>query len=258
MPGVRRPSARIVGQIRASEAAAEAGLEVKASRKRRRMHQAVLSAKVGLSQGRLADLEAGRGAGAPFEVWFALGEALGRPFRAEFVRDRLEEPADAGHLAIQELVLRLGRACGFEGRFELPTRPADPARSSDAPLVDRRGRRLILVECWNTFGDLGAAARSSDRKTTEAAALAVALGGDRGPFEVGLCWVVRDTARNRELVARYAHIFASRLPGSSVRWLKAISEGGAVPDSPGLVWCDLRATRLFARRSRDAAGRPAR
>jgi transcriptional regulator with XRE-family HTH domain len=258
MPGSKRPSARIVGHLKASDAATKAGLEVKASRNRRRMHQDVLAAKIGISQARQADLEAGRGGGAPLEVWFALGEALGRPFRAEFLRDRSDEPADAGHLAIQELVLKLGRRAGFEGRFELPTRPTDPARSSDAQLLDRGGRRLVLVECWNTFGDLGAAARSSDRKVAEAAGLAVVLGGDRGAFEVGLCWVVRDTARNRELVARYHHIFDSRFPGSSTRWVKTLTVGAPMADQPGLVWCDARATRLFARRSRDDHGGPAR
>jgi hypothetical protein len=172
------------------------------------------------------------------------------------VRDRLDEPADAGHLAIQELVLRLGRRAGYDGRFELPTRPADSARSSDATLLDRRGRRLILVECWNTFGDLGAAARSSNRKLADAEALAAVLGGDDGPLAVGLCWVVRDTAANRALVNRYEHIFASRLPASSAAWVRALTGGGPLPREPGLAWCDLRATRLYARRRSGAAAQP--
>lgn len=122
MPGIKRPSARIIGHLKASEAAAKAGLEVKAGRKRRGMHQESLAAKIGISQARQADLEAGRGGGAPLEVWFALGEALGRPFRAEFLRDRLEEPADAWHLAIQELVLKLGRR--QDSRVDSSCRPA--------------------------------------------------------------------------------------------------------------------------------------
>lgn len=150
---------------------------------------------------------------------------------------------------IQELVLRLGKAAGYEGRFELATRPSDPARSSDAPLLDRRARRLTLVECWNTFGDLGAATRSSDRKVAEAQALAVALAGDGPPLTVGSCWVVRDSAANRALVARYEHIFASRFPGSSAAWVRALTTGSPPPPEPGLVWCDAAATRLFARRA---------
>ena len=175
----------------------------------------MLAERIGVDRAHVARLEAGNAAGAPLEIWYALAEALSRPFRAEFVRDRLDGPADAGHLAIQELVLRLCMAAGYEGGFELASRPADPARSIDVSLRDRGRRRLVIAECWNTFGDLGSAARSSNRKLADAHALAASLGWIGSPYEVGLCWVVRDTARYRELIARYEHIFRSRLPGSS-------------------------------------------
>lgn len=248
MAGVRRAQARIVGAQKAVASAARAGEGVRQSRKRRRLTQQALATRVGISRARLADIEAGRGAGVPLETWFALAEALGRPLRLEFLRDVQEEPVDAGHLAIQELVLRLSRDAGYKGRFELPTRPLDPSRSSDVVLVDRRQRRMVLIECWNSFGDLGAAARSSDRKLAEAAGLAAATGGDAGPLRVGLCWVVRASARNRQLIARYHHIFESRFPGPSASWARALSHGGPMPDLPGLVWCDAGATRLVARR----------
>ena len=51
--------------------------------------------------------------------------------------------------------------------------------STDVGLRDDRGRRLILVECWNTIGDLGAAVRSTNRKRVEAEDLAAVLGGAR-------------------------------------------------------------------------------
>jgi transcriptional regulator with XRE-family HTH domain len=250
MPGSKRPAARIAGEDRARQAASRAGADVRASRRARRWTQAHLAARIGISRAKVAKLELGRGAGTPSGTWFALGEALGRPYRAEFLRDTFAEPPGAGHLDIQELVLRVGKGAGYEGRFELATRPTDPARSSDAVLLDRRRRRMVLVECWNTFGDLGAAARSSDRKLAEAAALAVALGGDGPTLTVGLCWVVRDTAANRALIARYEHIFAARFPGSSGAWVMALTMAGPMPAQPGLVWCDLRATRLVARRRR--------
>ena len=149
---------------------------------------------------------------------------------------------------MQELVLRLGRRAGYTGAFELPSRPADPSRSTDVGLLDRRRRRLVLVECWNSFGDLGASARSSDRKRAEAEAAAVALSPDDAPLQVGVCWVARDTRRNRELLARYPHIIESRFPGSSAAWVRALTLGGPLPREPGLIWSDLHATRLFARR----------
>ncbi|HEX7472795.1 MAG TPA: hypothetical protein VF323_06915, partial [Candidatus Limnocylindrales bacterium] len=110
-------------------------------------------------------------------------------------------------------------------------------------------RLLILVECWNTIGDLGAAARATSRKVAEAEELAVAAGGER-PFIVRAVWVVRATAGNRALVARYPEVFAARFPGPSARWANALTAGTEPPAEPGLVWCDVAATRLFAWRRR--------
>jgi transcriptional regulator with XRE-family HTH domain len=253
MAGTKRTQARITGAEKAQAFAIAAGKEVKASRRRRRLSQRAVGASIGVSRAHIAKIEAGKGAGVPPEVWFALGEALGRSFRAGFLRDGLAQPEHAAHLDIQELVLRTGHGAGYAGRFELATRPADPARSSDAPLLDRRRRRLLLVECHNTFGDLAGSARSSDRKLAEAAQLAIALAGDGPPYTIGLCWVVRDTAANRATVDRYAHIFGSRFPGSSAGWVKSLTTGAAPPAEPGLIWCDARATRLFARRRGRAA-----
>jgi transcriptional regulator with XRE-family HTH domain len=245
----RRPDARVAGAAIAAKVAAEVGAEVRASRRRRRLTQSRLAAFAGISQARLAEVEAGGGGGAPLEVWLALAQALGRYLRFEFARDPQADLADAAHLDIQELVLRAAKGGGWDRRWELATRPADPARSADVALVDAAGRRIVLNECWNTFADLGYAARSSNRKLAELHQAAVALGGDAEPFEVGMCWVVRDTAANRALIARHPHIFATRFPGSSLGWLRTLTAGAPVPRAAGLLWCDLRATRLFARRA---------
>lgn len=108
----------------------------------------------------------------------------------------------------------------------------------------------MIAECWNTFGDLGAAARSSNAKVRDEEQHAVAIAGDGERFTVHLVWVVRDTSANRELVARYPSAFATRLPGSSAAWLKALTTRSQPPTQPGLVWCDVNSTRLFARRTR--------
>src|SRR5438552_530126 len=64
------------------------------------------------------------------DSWQLICLAVGRRLEFRLPADTLQEPADAGHLAIQELVLRLGRTTGFRRTFELPTRPADPMRSA--------------------------------------------------------------------------------------------------------------------------------
>jgi hypothetical protein len=162
----------------------------------------------------------------------------------------MEEPADAGHLNVQELILRLGRAAGRPRTFELATRPSNPSASADVGLHDPRHGALILVECWNSIGDIGAAVRSTTRKVADTEALAVARGGDGRPWRVAAVWVVRATHRNQALVTRYPEIFAARFPGSSAGWVRCLVSGATPPTEAGLVWCDIDATRLFAWRRR--------
>jgi transcriptional regulator with XRE-family HTH domain len=192
------------------------------------MTQARLARRAGLSAMSVSRIERGLGGGHSLDTWQRVGLALGRPLRVELSRDVEEEPVDAGHLAVQELLLRLARRAGYGRSFELSTRSADPARSVDVALRDDRARRLILIEAWNSFGDIGAGARSFDRKMAEAAQFAVAAGGHE-PYAVHGCWVVRATARNRALLARYPEIFATRFRGSSAGWVRALSEGSRPP-----------------------------
>ncbi len=188
---------------------------------------------------------------APLQTWVALGIALGRPLAVSFSRPLGEQrgAVDAGHLEIQEHILRLAHATGRHGTFELPTRPADPARSTDVGIRDDRNRALIQVECWNTFGDLGAAIRATHRKAAEAAAQAIASTvADTDPYRVASVWVVRANAGNRALIARYPHIIDSTFPGSSRRWCRALIEGTDPPAEPGLVWFDPATGRLTEHR----------
>jgi transcriptional regulator with XRE-family HTH domain len=248
MPGTKRVRARIIGEQRAAKEVARAGAAVLEARRCRRLTQSALARQAGLSRARLAALEAGRGGGAPAQVWFALGEALGIYLRFEFGRDPQAQPRDAGHLDIQELLLRVAKLAGWERVFEARSGGWSSDRSVDVRLLDRNGRRLVIGECWNTFGDLGEATRSSERKARDAMEQAVAIAGNGAPYEVGLVWIVRDTSANRALVNRYAHIFESRFPASSRAWVDALTSGGPLPAQPGLIWSDVRATRLFARR----------
>jgi transcriptional regulator with XRE-family HTH domain len=232
------------------EQLAALGADVRASRERRHWTQARLAERAGIARSTEGDIERGLGGGHTLDAWQRVALALDRPLRVQLSAESVREPDDAGHLAIQELVLRLGRTAGYLGQFELATRPPEPWRSADVGLRDDGRRRLILVECWNSIGDIGAAARSTSRKVAEAAQLAAALGGER-PYEVTACWVIRATRRNRALVSRYPEVFGSRFPGSSSGWVRALATGTGPPDRPGLVWCDLGAIRLFAwRRSR--------
>lgn len=258
MPKVKPAELAAEAHRRNLEQLARLGGEVRAARLRRRRTQQQVADDAGVSRSAESAIERGLGGGQTLDTLQRVALAAGRPLVVSLERDRLEDTADAGHLAIQELMLRLGRRAGAAGSFELATRPAEPWRSTDVGLRDDRRRILVLIECWNTFGDLGSAARSSERKRAEAAMFAVAIGGAR-PYRVATCWVVRATKRNRALVARYPEVFRARFPGSSLGWVRALTETSTAagarrppepPAEPGLVWCDVPATRLFAWRQR--------
>lgn len=221
------------------------GQGVRAGRERLGITQATLATRVEVDQSRISQIERGLGRGVPLELWVALGVALGRPLAISFTRPLGEtrEPADAGHLAMQERLLELARATGRTPSFELPTRPADPRHSIDVCVGDPRHRVLLIEEAWNTFGDLGAATRSTHRKAAEAADLAATL-DDGPPWRVAIVWVVRASAANRALVGRYPQVFLTAFPGSSRSWTRALATGAAPPHEPGLVWLDPASGRI--------------
>jgi transcriptional regulator with XRE-family HTH domain len=240
MPPVKRPELAAEARRLNLEQLARLGAELRASRLRRRLTQEQLAELAGISRSAESRIERGQGGGQSLDTWQRLAIAAGTPLLARLQRDPLEDTADAGHLAMQELVLRLGRRAGARGLFELATKQGEPWRSTDVGLRDDVRRRLWLIECWNSFGDIGAGARSSARKVAEAERLAIALGGQE-PYAVRSCWVVRDTRRNRELVRRYPEVFAARFPASSRGWVAALETGVDPPLEPGL--CGAIVTR---------------
>ncbi len=241
-----REAARLSGTI-----AGALGQVVRSGRKRMRITERELSDRVGVDQTRISQIELGKGEGAPLSLWIALGVALDQPLAVAFSRPLGEsrQPIDAGHLEMQEFLLGLARTTGRSASFELPTRPADPSRSIDVCIRDARHRALIVEEAWNTFGDIGAAIRATHQKGAQAADLAATI-DDEPPYRVATVWVVRASATNRALVARYPEVVASAFPGSSRRWAEALTSGAAPPLAPGIVWYDAATRRIYAWRSR--------
>lgn len=246
----RRSAAELVGVREARAIAATLGGQIAAARRAKRLSQRQLGDMVGLSQARISEVERGEGGGAPFAAWIAIGIALGRPFAVTMSRILTPGREDGGHLAPQELVLRLAKGNGIPRTFELPTRPANPTQWIDVGLRDDRRRVLSVVEIGNRVDDLGGARRAFKRHLAEAEALAVVAGADEGAYRVAGCWVLRATAANRELVARYPAIFEAEFPGSSRAWVKALTTGAESPRQPGIVWVDLAGTRIYEVRQR--------
>ncbi len=227
-------AARQLGQFLLRE-----GGKVRQARRRRRWTQRRLGELTGVSQSSVSRIERGEGGALSLLVRQKAALVLGLPFTVELGRDARQEPADAGHLAVQELALRIGRAAGYRRTYEMPTKPADPSLSTDVGLIDDANRRLLLVECVNTFGNINASIRSSDRKRAEAGALAISI-GHGAPYAVFSCWIVRATRRNRQPLAQYPELFAARFRGSSRRWIGALTTGSEPPAEAGLVWRERR------------------
>ena len=243
-----RLSATIAGSL---------GQRVRSGRKRMRITERELSDRVGVDQTRISQIELGRGEGAPLSLWIAIGLALDQPFAVSFTRPLGEtrHPADAGHLEMQERLLTLARSTGRTATFELPTRPADPSMSIDVCVRDSRNRVLIIEEAWNTFGDVGAAARSTARKCAEAADLAATI-DDGPPYRVASVWVIRPSAGNRSLLARFPSVFTAACPGPSRGWIRALTSNDVPPSAPGLVWLDPLSGRMTEWRRRSDPGPP--
>ena len=243
----RGPARRSQGAREARAIAATLGRETRSTRRRRRLTQAELGLRVGFGQPEISHLEAGHGQGTSIATWTAIGIALGRPLALGFARDIVAAPGDAGHLAGQELLLRLASAHGRVGTFELPTRPGDPSLSIDVGLRDPRARILIVAEIWNRLDDLGAAARAMSRKVAEATVLADT---HDPPDRVAWCWLLMDTAANREIVRRYPAVIKATFDGSSQAWVRALTSGSPPPNRPGIAWIEPHQGRLTELRLR--------
>lgn len=250
------PHRRTQAALEAQRLAAVLGQEARLTRRRRRRTQAQLAAAVGISRSRYAELEQGAGTTAPLDAWVRVGLALGRPLAVAFSRDLDAGPSNAGHLAAQELVLRLTAGPGTRtGSFELATRPVDPGRSADVCLRDDARRTLIVVEIWNRLGDLGAAARSTARKRADLDEMAILAGGDAGPYRAAIGWLLTDTAANHRLVASYPAVFRAAFSGSSSEWVRCLLEGREPPAHTAVAWVDTANGRLVPMRIRAGANR---
>ena len=159
-----------------------------------------------------------------------------------------EVPRDIQHLRRQSALISIAAPGGWRALPELRLdQDARWSRSIDVALVRRATGEAVVAEIWNWFEDVGGALRGLDGKV---AAL-------RGQLDPGVEWtvrglfIVRDTRRNRELVAELGPMFAARFRGNARAWLRALTDPSErLPDGDGLLWSDRAGTALKAARLR--------
>lgn len=255
-PRPRTGAAVRTGRARARTVATRLGTSLRDARQDAGITQQELAAKGGISQPRESEMERGSGAGASIRTWSCLAAAVGEQF-VGFLEHApgAARPRDMEHLRRQSALIELATAGGW---LALPELAIDPgpgrSRSIDVALLRPLTGEAVVAEIWDWFDDVGASLRGLDAKVSALGArLAVerprsgshavrdgpTVEGPERSWRVRGLFVVRDTRRNRRLVAELRPLFAARFDGSSVGWIQALrSPAAALPAGHGFVWSD--------------------
>lgn len=246
------------GADRASlELSKKLGRMLRDGRLRLRMKQQQAGDAAGISRGRWADLEGNRDALATLTTYGRAAAAVGGSLEA-YIKETsaADQPRDAVHLRHQELIIRLGKAGEWRALpEEFIDRDARTSRAADV-LLHRNSHvdgidEYALWDVRDWLDDVGAVYRDFIRRLDALDRYAVARMplDTTNPPRIGGVFVVRATARNRQLVRDHRHFFAARFPGSAGAWLRALQDPTApMPTQPALVWVAVNGDRLFASR----------
>jgi transcriptional regulator with XRE-family HTH domain len=255
----RADPATLAGRARATHVAGRLGIALRDSRRITGLKQTEVAARAGVSQALISNLERGRGRTASIETWACVAAALGERF-VGFLEQApgATPPRDIEHLRRQSALIQLAATGGW---VALPEFAIDPgairSRSIDVALIRTATHEAVAAEIWDWFDDVGASLRGLDAKVTILAARVADqsnLGDAGSPYawRVRGLFIVRDTHRNRAIVAELRPLFAARFTGSSTTWLRALTSAAPLPDGHGLLWSDphgrLIASRLTASR----------
>lgn len=252
----RADPSTIAGRARSRAVAGRLGVALREARRTTGRTQAQVAIRAGVSQQLISRLELGWGQDASLETWACVAAAVGEQLVGFLeLAPGATPPRDIEHLRRQSALIGIAAAGGWTAHPELAIDPeAIRSRSIDIALIRRAGREAVVVEVWDWFDDVGASLRGLDAKI---GVLTSRLRGEPGnvaerdgggdAWRIRGLFVVRDTRRNRAILAELRPLFASRFTGPSAGWLRALETAAAMPDGHGLLWSD-RHGRLTASR----------
>ncbi len=233
----------------ADDLATQLGKSLRNERQRQRLTQVQCAGLAGLSQSTWSQLEIGRDGRITLATWNRAAAAVGGRLRAYVEQaSAADAPRDAVHLRNQELVMRVAASGGWRSLPEVPIE-RDARSSRMADIVLTRGDEYALVEVFDWFDDVGAAARDWPRRLEALERHAITRMRSETLPRINGVWIVRATRRNRQLINEHRRFFAALLPGSSAAWLLAMAHGGRpMPDSAAVLWATVSGDRLFQAR----------
>ncbi|MEO6349833.1 MAG: helix-turn-helix transcriptional regulator [Candidatus Limnocylindrales bacterium] len=254
----RRTPIQAAADRQSDELAARLGLMLRDARQQRRITQREASERAGLSPSTWSWLEIGRDGRVTLATVNRAAIAVGSSLNVYLKQTSAAgQPRDAVHLRNQELVIRTAAPGLWQALpEELIDREARTSRAADV-LLHRAASVLVgqpacyaLVEVWDWFDDVGAAAREWGRRLDAVNRYSIARMATDSPLPLTSgCWVVRATQRNRRLVNEHSGFFRSRFPGSAQAWLTALTNPAApMPSQPALLWVTVKGDRIFPSR----------
>jgi transcriptional regulator with XRE-family HTH domain len=229
------------------------GMSLRDARKQRGLTQAQAATRAGLAQTTWSKLERMGNTGYTIETWDRAAHAVGTALNAYLpTATAADAPRDSVHLRNQELVLRTAQSGAWRGVAE-DSLDTDLRRSRHGDVVLERPSRALSVHEWclvevvDWTDDVGQSVRDFDRRLAALDRLAVArMRGEGVPPKASGLWLLRATMNNRRLVTDHRLFFRGRFPASSSAWLTSLtSPDAAMPLEAGLLWVDVRGTRIF-------------
>jgi transcriptional regulator with XRE-family HTH domain len=252
----RRTSTQALADKHATRLAGTLGRALREARQVTGQSQRAVGDGAGLAQATVSRAENGEGGVFTLQTWARLSLAAGSVLRAYLDRvSAADQPRDAVHLRVQELLLRLAAPGGWRGMAEMPLDDA----SRGSRFVDVALERAIssapevaVLEVVDWLEDVGAGLRDWQRRLARADQLATARltlddAHRNRPVvpRVGGCWVLRATRRNRRLVREHQHIFRTRFPGSASAWIRSLGTRATMPEQSALLWVSVDGRRLW-------------